>query len=84
VSGNEAKPVVGLAALSAEGLGKLPHELVEELRKAILKGNKKLLSKLILKVRETEDARLALALQELADKYEYDAMTRLLEEACRS
>ena len=23
------------------------------------------------------------ALQELADKYEYDALTRLLEEACR-
>ena len=68
-------------ALSAERLGQLPRELVEELRNATLSGNKKLLDKLILKVRETEDAESARALQELADKYEYDALTRLLEEA---
>jgi hypothetical protein len=73
----------GAAALSAERLGQLPRELVEELRDATLSGNKKLLDKLILKVRETGDAESAHALQELADKYEYDALTRLLEEACR-
>jgi len=79
----EGQPVAGVAALSAEILGPLPRELVEELRTATLSGNKKLLDKLILKMRETEDARSAQALQELADGYEYDALTRLLEEACR-
>jgi hypothetical protein len=48
-----------------------------------LSGNKRLLDKLLLKVRETEDAGSAQALQALADKYEYDVLTRLLEEACR-
>ena len=69
--------------MSAERLGQLPRELIEELRNATLNGNKKLLDKLILKVRETGDAESAHALQELADKYEYDALTRLLEEACQ-
>jgi hypothetical protein len=43
-------------------------------------GNKRLLDKLILKLRGIEDAESAHALQEITDKYEYDA---LLEEACR-
>ncbi len=81
MSGGE--PVAGLAALSAAGLAKVPLELVEELRSATLKGNKELLDDLILKVRAAKDAGSANALQELADKYEYDALTRLLEEACR-
>ncbi len=63
----------------AERLGPLPRELVEELRNATLSGNKRLLDKLILKAPESS----AHALQELADRYEYDALTRLLEEACR-
>ena len=44
--------------------------------------NKKLLDKVIAKVRGTGDAASARALQELADKYEYDALTRLLEDTC--
>ncbi len=48
-----------------------------------MSGNKRLLDELILKVHETEDTVSADALQLLADKYEYDALTRLLEEACR-
>jgi PAS domain S-box-containing protein len=68
-------------ALSAERLGQLPLELVDELRKATIRGNKRLLDKVILKVRET-DTESEHALQGLADKYEYDALTRLLEEAC--
>ncbi len=64
-------------------LGQLPLELVEELRNATLNGNKRLLDKLILRVREAGDAASAHALQELADKYEYDALTRMLEEACQ-
>jgi PAS domain S-box-containing protein len=84
MSGAEGEPVSVLAALSADGLGKLPRELVEELRNATLNGDKTLLDKLILKVREAENAGSANALQELADKYEYDALTRLLEEARRT
>ncbi len=70
------------AALSAEELRQLPRELIEELRNATLSGNKKLLDKLILKVRGMENITSAFGLQKLADKYEYDALTRLLEETC--
>jgi DNA-binding response OmpR family regulator len=83
MSGAKGEPVSGLAVLSADGLGKLPRALVEELRNATLNGDKTLLDKLILQVRQAEDAGSANALQELADKYEYDALTRLLEEAWR-
>jgi PAS domain S-box-containing protein len=69
--------------LSAERFGHLPMELLEELRIATSRGNKKRLDQLILKVGETEDAGSVHALQGLADNYEYDALTRLLEEACQ-
>jgi two-component system, sensor histidine kinase and response regulator len=78
-SETEGQPGAGMAALSAERLGQLPRELVEELLTATLSGNKRLLDKLILKAPETS----ARALQELADRYEYDALTQLLEESCR-
>ena len=81
MSGNESEPAAGVSALSAERLGQLPQELIEELRNATLSGNKNLLDKLILKVRDDGDAGSAHALQELADNYEYDALTQLLEEA---
>ncbi len=81
--GPEGQPVAGAGALTAQGLGQLPGELAAELRDATLSGNKRLLDQLILKVRDTEGAGSADALQELADKYEYDTLTRLLEEACR-
>jgi CheY-like chemotaxis protein len=70
---------VGVAFLSAERLARLPVDLVEELRNATLSGNKKLLDKLLLQVREAGDADSAHALQQLADKYEYDTLTQLLE-----
>jgi len=79
----ESRPVAAVAALRAERLAPLPRKLVEELLTATSNGNKRLLDKLILKMRETEDPRSAQTLQELADGYEYDAMTRFLEEACR-
>lgn len=82
-TGGEGQPLAGVTALSAEGLRRLPLELVEELRNATLNGNKRLLDKLILKVLETEDEGSANALKELVDRYEYDALTQLLEEACR-
>lgn len=78
----EGQPLTAVAALSTAGLGQLPREVLGELRDATLDGNKKLLDRLILKVGETEDAGVAKALQELADKYEYDALARVLEEAC--
>jgi signal transduction histidine kinase/DNA-binding response OmpR family regulator len=83
MSGAEGQPLGGVAALNAKRLGQLPRELVEELRDATLNGNKRLLNQLILRVPETEDAECAQALQGLADRYEYDALTQLLEETCR-
>jgi CheY-like chemotaxis protein len=77
----EGQPPAGLAALSAATLGQLPPELIEELRKATSWGNKRRLDDVILKVGETGDAGSAQALQELADRYDYDALTRLLEQA---
>jgi PAS domain S-box-containing protein len=73
----------GEKALSAEGLGQLPPGLVEELRNATFSGNIRRLNELILQVRETADAGSAHALQELADKYDYDGLAQLLENACR-
>jgi PAS domain S-box-containing protein len=78
----ESQPAGGIPALSA-ALGQLPLDLVEDLRNATLAGNKRLLDRLILKVRETEDSGSAHALQGLADKYEYDTLSQLLEAACR-
>jgi CheY-like chemotaxis protein len=78
---NEGEPPAGLAALSAATLGQLPVDLIEELRVATSRGNKRGLDKVILKVAETGDAGSAQALQGLADRYDYDALTRLLEEA---
>jgi DNA-binding response OmpR family regulator len=77
----DSKPLAGIAALGS-ALAQLPLELVEELRNATSIGNKRLLDSLILKVPQAGDAAAARSLQELADKYQYDDLTRLLEEAC--
>jgi protein-histidine pros-kinase len=79
---NEAEGQVAPAANSAR-ISQLPPELLEEFRKATLNGNKRLLDKLIGKVRESGDAASANALQHLADKYEYDALTELLDASAR-
>jgi signal transduction histidine kinase/CheY-like chemotaxis protein len=76
------QPVHG-AGLGSDSLARLPRELIEELRDATLNGNKRLLDELILKADTSGEAGCAHALRELADKYEYDALTRLLDEACR-
>jgi PAS domain S-box-containing protein len=78
----EGQPVAETSALSADELSQLPRVLVEELRQATLSGNKKLLDQLIRKVHESSDPGSAHALQELADKYDYDALSQVLEEAC--
>jgi CheY-like chemotaxis protein len=70
----------GEAPLSVEKLAGLPPELLQKLREATSNGDKRLLDELILQVQETACAR---GLHQLADKYEYDALTQLLEAACR-
>jgi PAS domain S-box-containing protein len=77
----DSKPLAGMAALGS-ALAQLPLELIEELRNATSIGNKRLLDSLILKVPQAGDPDTALSLQQLADKYQYDDLTRLLEEAC--
>jgi PAS domain S-box-containing protein len=75
------------ATLSAERLARLPLRLLEELRDATLGGDKKMLNKLIQQVRDLENSNsmqaLANALSDLADKYQYDTLMRVLEEACQ-
>ena len=66
--------------LLAEEPGRLPAALVEELRNATFSGNVRRLNALIAEVRTTADAASARTLQELADKYDYDALTLLLKE----
>jgi CheY-like chemotaxis protein/anti-sigma regulatory factor (Ser/Thr protein kinase) len=69
--------------LNPEMLRRLPLDLVQKLREATLNGDKKSLDALIQAVSDSQDAGCAQALGGLADKYEYDALTRLLDEACR-
>jgi CheY-like chemotaxis protein len=77
---SDEAPVSPLA-LTAESLSTLPRELLEQLRRATLTGNKKQLDALIIEVRAAAPAATADALQSLADTYEYDALTRILDAA---
>jgi CheY-like chemotaxis protein/anti-sigma regulatory factor (Ser/Thr protein kinase) len=81
-NGAEGPAMVGAAALSADKLGQLPRKMLEEMLNATTNGDKRLLDKLIAEVRAAGEADSAHALQVLADKYEYDALTQLLEETC--
>jgi signal transduction histidine kinase/CheY-like chemotaxis protein len=75
----ETESVAALAsALNREVLTKLPVELMDLLRMAVLNGENDRLDELIGKVME-QDAPLARTLRDLADKYEYDALIQLLE-----
>ena len=69
-------------ALAAPLDAELPGELLGRLHSAVANGEKALLDQLIGNVKE-RDARSAGVLQDLADRYEYDALTHLLEEAKR-
>jgi len=51
----------------------LPPALLQELLNATLDGNKRLLDRLILKVREADCGGSADTLQETRDQYEYDS-----------
>jgi CheY-like chemotaxis protein len=61
-----------------ELLGDLPAEWVAAMHDAVLKGDKDRLDQLILRV-EGMDPRAARGLQEVADRYEYDVLTRWFE-----
>lgn len=80
-SGEDGPMVAGLPVLHADQLGQLPLKLLQELRDAIVSGNKKLLNRLIHKLSESDHSGSASALQGLADSYQYDALSQLLEEA---
>jgi PAS domain S-box-containing protein len=80
LSSDEDHSPAGVATLSADSLAQLPQELIQEILTATTRGNKRLLDELIRKVPEPQSAA---ALQGLADKYDYDALTQLLEEAWR-
>jgi len=85
-SESDSRPDAPARALWAERVThvtQLPRELIEQLRDATSNGDKRLLNKLIARVDQGKDFEFARDLQRLADRYEYDTLTRLLEEACR-
>ena len=67
-------------APEAANLTGLPAELLRELRSAVQDGEKDRLDELIAAV-ANQDSHSAGVLKDLADKYEYDTLTRLLTEA---
>ncbi|MEP6538758.1 MAG: PAS domain S-box protein, partial [Bryobacteraceae bacterium] len=69
------------ASTGTGSLGELPMELLEELLGATTDGNKRLLDRLIQRVQEIGGKGCADELRHYADQYEYDALTRRLEEA---
>jgi CheY-like chemotaxis protein len=70
-----AGPVTG-----GELLAELPADWIDQLRVAVLSGEKERLDQLIQRV-ETRDVRAARTLQDFANRYEYDVLTRWFEEA---
>ena len=83
-SGEDTPPPVEPGAVpgpevSPENLKTLPAEWIEQLRSAVMNGEKDRLDEVIRRV-PGQDPQFARALQQLADQYEYDALTQLLEE----
>ena len=76
--GDAPASTLGTEALAS--LKQLPPELIEALRNATADGDKQILNRLIASVNQTKDAEFARDLQNLADRYEYDALTSLLDE----
>jgi signal transduction histidine kinase/DNA-binding NarL/FixJ family response regulator len=75
-----AEPLPGFAAgLDAEPSAALPQELVDELGQAVRNGEKDRLDELIRNI-TGRDASFGRTLQQLAEQYDYDALTQLLEE----
>jgi PAS domain S-box-containing protein len=68
--------------LDTSQLMELPVELINQLHEAVQEGDKDRLDQLIKAIRDS-DRQLAGALNELAENYEYDALTNLLEDTKR-
>jgi PAS domain S-box-containing protein len=77
----EGQPPAVATQLNPQRLGQLPARLRNDIRIAIVSGNKRALDQLILRVRETGDGETAHVFQELTIGYEYDSLLRSLEEA---
>jgi len=73
----------GMAAAFFVLLAKLPADWIDDLRDAVLYGQKDRLDQLIHRV-EDLDARAARSLQEVADRYDYDVLGRWFEEAAET
>jgi hypothetical protein len=56
---------------------------VEQLRQAMLDGDKNGIDQVVRQIREGGNLESAAGIQELADRYEYDLLTELLEASCR-
>ncbi|HUB81575.1 MAG TPA: PAS domain S-box protein [Bryobacteraceae bacterium] len=69
--------------LDPDSLGTIPLDILQQLREATLSGNRRALNKLIAQMKAADKARPVQALQDLVDRYEYDALTHLLEAACQ-
>jgi CheY-like chemotaxis protein len=70
------------STLDPKLLAVLPASLIEQMKQAVLNGEKELLNELIRGV-NGKDTRSATALKALADAYEYDTLMNFLEEACQ-
>ena len=73
-------PVAAGQLQGAQLLAELPADSIRLMSAAVANGDKELLDQLILRVEE-RDLRAARALQEVADRYEYDVLARWFEEA---
>ncbi|HXS95055.1 MAG TPA: ATP-binding protein [Candidatus Limnocylindrales bacterium] len=69
--------------LTADRLRMLSQHVLEQLRTAMLDGDKNGIDQVVLQIREGGDIELAAGIQELADRYEYDLLSELLEASCR-
>jgi PAS domain S-box-containing protein len=78
----EALAAIGDSARSSNSaaLDNLPVEWADDMRRAIFSGENDRVNELIATIPQ-RDAEFAQALQRLADRYEYDALTQLLDKA---
>jgi DNA-binding response OmpR family regulator len=86
--GSETVPAVdGQAApgpvLGAGLLAELPPDWIDQVRNAVLNGEKDRLDRLIGRVAELDNSAARL-LQEVADRYEYDVLARWVEDAAET
>jgi CheY-like chemotaxis protein len=81
---NEEDSLADKADISEEDLNLMPRNLATELQEAVSDGNTDLMKQLITKVRHSEAAASATALQGLVDHYDYDSLMKLLQKVSGS